>query len=60
MRGDVVTEQWNCRGDTEFPVEGRRRRGVQANPHTELKPESTGSSSEELDSAGNQTPEKNR
>ena len=60
MRGDVVTEQWNCRGDTEFPVEGRRRRGVQANPHTELKPESTEVPSGTSESAGNHTPEKNR
>ena len=33
---------------------------MQANPHSELKLESTGSPSGELDSAGNQTPEKNR
>ena len=33
---------------------------MQANPHSELKLESTASSSEEADSAGNQTPEKNR
>ena len=56
----METEEWNRRGVTEYSVEGRRRRGGQANPPPELKPESMAEPPGEANSAGNHVPEKIR
>ena len=57
---DVETEKWHRRGVTEVPVEGRRHRGRQANPASELNSDSTPAPSGNGESAGNHAPEKIR